>query len=174
MRWVPGPGSQGPKVLGPGVLFPVLHHVKTYHGTIIRTGILCEKIPCYTHNSTRQYKYIAFNIFLFRILIISCKMLTIYVLVIARYRVEYGQYFPSSKIFCRKSLNEENASILYEELCDNLFIVNILFFICKSSYNVKDIDVTKNVVTMVVIASKTSKSYVINQFHFQRSNFRIL
>ena len=101
-------------------------------------------------------------------------MLTIYVLVIVRYRVEYGQYFSSSKIFCRKCLNEENTSILYEELCDNLFIVNILFFICKSSYNVKDIDVTKNVVTMVVIASKASKSYVINQFHFERSNFTIL
>ena len=101
-------------------------------------------------------------------------MLTIYVLVIVRYRVEYGQYFSSSKIFCRKCLNEENTSILYEELCDNLFIVNILFFICKSSYNVKDIDVTKNVLTMVVIASKARKSYVINQFHFERSNFTIL
>ena len=73
----------------------------------------------------------------------------------------------------RKSLNEENMSILYEESCDNLFIVNILFFICNSSYNVKDIDVTKHVVAMVVTASKTSKSYVINQFHFQRSNFKI-
>ena len=41
----------------------------------------------------------------------------------------------------RKSLNEENISILNEEPCDNLFIVKILFFICKSSYNVKDIDV---------------------------------
>ena len=65
-------------------------------------------------------------------------------------------------------------SILYEEPCDNLFIVNILFFICKSSYDVKNIDVTKNVVAMVVTASKTSKSYVINQFHFQRSNFTFL
>ena len=74
----------------------------------------------------------------------------------------------------RKSLNEENMSILYEESCDNLFIVNILFFICNSSYNVKDIDVTKHVVAMVVTASKTSKSYVINQFHFQRSNFKFL
>ena len=62
----------------------------------------------------------------------------------------------------RKSLNEENMSILYEEPCDNLFIVNILFFICKSSYDVKDTDVTKHVVAMVVTASKTSKSYVIN------------
>ena len=74
----------------------------------------------------------------------------------------------------RKSLNEENMSILYEESFDNLFIVNILFFICNSSYNVKDIDVTKHVVAMVVTASKTSKSYVINQFHFQRSNFKFL
>ena len=74
----------------------------------------------------------------------------------------------------RKSLNEENISILYEEPCDNLFIVKILFFICKSSYNVKDIDVTKHVVAMVVTASKTSKSQVINQFHFQRSNFTFL
>ena len=74
----------------------------------------------------------------------------------------------------RKSLNEENMSILYEESCDNLFIVNILFFICNSSYNVKDIDVTKHVVAMVVTASKTSKSYVINQFHFQRSNLTFL
>ena len=74
----------------------------------------------------------------------------------------------------RKSLNEENMSILYEESCDNLFIVNILFFICNSSYNVKDIDVTKHVVAMVVTASKTSKSYVINQFHFQRSSFKFL
>ena len=41
----------------------------------------------------------------------------------------------------RKSLNEENMSILLEEPCDNLFTVNILFFICKSSYDVKDIDV---------------------------------
>ena len=101
-------------------------------------------------------------------------MLTIYVLVIVRYRVEYGQYFSSSKIFCRKCLNEENTSILYEELCDNLFIVNILFFICKSSYNVKNNDFTNHVVVMVVTASKTSKSYVINQFHFQRSNFKFL
>ena len=60
----------------------------------------------------------------------------------------------------RKSLNKENMSTLYKERCDNLFIVNILFFICKSSYDVKDI--------------KTSKSYVINQFHFQRSNFTFL
>ena len=74
----------------------------------------------------------------------------------------------------RKSLNEENISILYSAPCDNLFIVNILFFICKSSYDVKDIDVTKHVVAMVVTASKTSKSYVINQFHFQRSNFTFL
>ena len=62
----------------------------------------------------------------------------------------------------RKSLNEENMYILYEEPCDNLFIVNILCFICKSSYDVKDIDATKHVVAMVVTASKTSKSYVIN------------
>ena len=62
-------------------------------------------------------------------------------------------------------------SILYEEPCDNMFIVNILFFICKSSYNVKGIDVTKHVVIMVATAFKTSKSHVINQFHFQRSNF---
>ena len=74
----------------------------------------------------------------------------------------------------RKSLNEENMSILYEESCDNLFIVKILFFVCKSSYNVKDIDVTKHVVARVVTASKTSKSYVINQFHLQRSNFTFL
>ena len=40
-------------------------------------------------------------------------------------------------------------SILYEEPCDNLFIVNILFFICKRSYDVKDIDVTKNVVATI-------------------------
>ena len=56
----------------------------------------------------------------------------------------------------------------------NLLIVNILFFICKSSYNVKYIDVTKYVVAMVVTASKTSKSYVINQFHCQRLNFTFL
>ena len=73
-----------------------------------------------------------------------------------------------------KSLNEENMSILYEQPCDNLFIVNISFFICKSSYKVKDIDVTKHVVAMVVTASKTRKSYIINQFHFQRSNFTFL
>ena len=36
----------------------------------------------------------------------------------------------------RKSLNEENMSKLYEEPCYNLFIVNISFFIWKSSYNV--------------------------------------
>ena len=64
-------------------------------------------------------------------------------------------------------------SIFYEEPCDNLFIV-ISSFICKSSYNVKDIDVTKHVAAMVVTASQTSKSYVINQFHFQRSNFTFL
>ena len=74
----------------------------------------------------------------------------------------------------RKSLNEENISILYEEPCDNSFIVNILFFICKSSYNVKNIDFTNHVAVMVVTANKTSKSYVINQFHFQRSNFTFL
>ena len=51
-----------------------------------------------------------------------------------------------------------------------VFIVNILFFICKSSYDVKDIDVTKHVVAMVVTPSKASKSCVSNQFHFQRSN----
>ena len=61
-------------------------------------------------------------------------------------------------------------SILYEELYNNLFIVNILFFICKYSYDIKDIDVTKHVVAKVVTASKTSKSYVIN-FIF---NVRIL
>ena len=72
------------------------------------------------------------------------------------------------------SLNEENMSILYEESCDKLSIVNILFFICKSSCNVKDIDVTKHVVAMAVTASKTSKSYVIDQFHFQHSNFTFL
>ena len=69
-----------------------------------------------------------------------------------RCRVQYGQYFP----------------------CDNLSIVNILFFICKCSYNVKDIDVTKHVVAIVVTASKTSKSYVINQVHFQRLNLTFL
>ena len=72
------------------------------------------------------------------------------------------------------SLNEENMPILYEESCDKLSIVNILFFICKSSCNVKDIDVTKHVVAMAVTASKTSKSYVIDQFHFQHSNFTFL
>ena len=46
----------------------------------------------------------------------------------------------------RKSLNDENMSTLYEEPSDNLFIVNILFFIFKSSYDVKDVDVTKQVV----------------------------
>ena len=56
--------------------------------------------------------------------------------------------------------------ILCEEPCDNLFIVNVLFFICKSSYKVKDIDVKQHVVAMVVTASKTSKNYIINQFHF--------
>ena len=67
----------------------------------------------------------------------------------------------------RKFLNEENMSILYEEPCDNLFILNILFFISKSSYDgydIKDIDVTRHVVAMVVTANKTSTSYVINQF----------
>ena len=44
----------------------------------------------------------------------------------------------------------------------------------KSSYDVKDIDVTKHVVAMVVTESKTSKSYAINPFHFQRSNFTFL
>ena len=73
-----------------------------------------------------------------------------------------------------KSLNKKNMSILYEEPWDNLFIVNILFFICKSSYDVKDIDVTKHIVAMVVTASKTSKSYVISQFHFPLSNFTFL
>ena len=76
------------------------------------------------------------------------------VLVIARYRVQYGQYFKvqrfSAELFAeplgeenksRRSLNEENMSILHEEPCDNLFIVNILFFICISSYDVKNIDV---------------------------------
>ena len=46
----------------------------------------------------------------------------------------------------RKSLNDENMSTLYEEPSDNLFIVNILLFIFKSSYDVKDVDVTKQVV----------------------------
>ena len=68
----------------------------------------------------------------------------------------------------------ENISVLYEEPGDNLFPVNILFFICKSFYDVIDIDVTKHIMAMVVTASKTSKSYVINQFHFQRSNFTFL
>ena len=72
------------------------------------------------------------------------------------------------------SLNEENMPILYEEPCDKLSVVNILFFICKSFYNVKDIDVTKHVVAMVVTASKTGKSYVIDQFHFQHSSFTFL
>ena len=63
----------------------------------------------------------------------------------------------------RKSLNEENMSILYEEPCDNLFIVNIFFFICKRSYDVKDIDVTKNVVAIITfpfvsIISRSSHS----------------
>ena len=66
------------------------------------------------------------------------------------------------------------TSILYEEPCDNLLIAKILFFICKKPYNVKDNDVTRHVLTMVVTASKISKSYVINQFLFQRSNFTIL
>ena len=70
------------------------------------------------------------------------------------------------KIKARKSLNEESMSILHEEPSDNLFIVNILFFICKSSYNVKDIDVTKHVVAMVGTASKTSKSHVLINFIF--------
>ena len=74
----------------------------------------------------------------------------------------------------RKSLNKKNMSILHEEPWDNLFIVNTLFFICKSSYDVKDIDVTKHIVAMVVTASKTSKSYVISQFHFPLSNFTFL
>ena len=74
----------------------------------------------------------------------------------------------------RKPLNDENMSILYEKPCDNSFIVNILFFICKISYDVKDIDVTKHVVAMVMTPSKTSKSYVSNQFHFQTSNFIFL
>ena len=67
----------------------------------------------------------------------------------------------------RKFLNEESMSILYKEPCDNLFILNILFFISKSSYDaydIKDIDVTRHVVVMVVTANKTSTSYVINQF----------
>ena len=44
----------------------------------------------------------------------------------------------------------------------------------ENSYDVKDTDVTKHVVAMVVTKSKTSKSYVINQFHFQRLNFTFL
>ena len=44
--------------------------------------------------------------------------------------------------------------------------------ICNSSYNIKDIDVTKHVAAMVVTANKTSD--VINQFHFQRSHFTFL
>ena len=63
-------------------------------------------------------------------------------------------------------------SILYEEPCDNLFTVNILFFICKSSYDIKDIDVTNNLLAMVVTASKASKtsnSYIINQFQIKIS-----
>ena len=82
--------------------------------------------------------------------------------------------FSEFKDFLRKIFEQENMSILYEELCDNLFIFNILFFICKSSYDVKDIDVTKHVVAIVVTASKTSKSYVTNQFHFHRSNSTFL
>ena len=67
----------------------------------------------------------------------------------------------------RKCSNKENISILYEEPCDNLFILNILFFISKSSYDdydIKDIDVTRHVVVMVVTTNKISTSYVINQF----------
>ena len=68
-------------------------------------------------------------------------------------------------------MNEKNTSISYEEPCDNLFILNTLFFICKSSYNVKDIDVTKHVVAMIITASKRSKNYVLINFIF---NVRIL
>ena len=90
---------------------------------------------------------------------------------VQRFSAELFSESLSTKNKSRKSLNEENRSILYEEPCDNLLSVNISFFICKSSYKVKDIDVTKHVVAMVVTASK---SYIINQFHFQRSNFTFL
>ena len=93
---------------------------------------------------------------------------------VQRFSVELFSEPLGEKNKSRKSLNEENMSILYEEPCDNLFIINILFFICKISYDVKDIDVTKHVVAMVVTESKTSKSYAINPFHFQRSNFTFL
>ena len=89
---------------------------------------------------------------------------------VQRYSVDLFSQPLGEKNKSRKSLNEENMSMLYEELCNNLFIVNILFFICKSSYGIKDIDVTKHAAAMVVTASKTSKSYVIN-FIF---NVRIL
>ena len=46
-------------------------------------------------------------------------------------------------------------------------------FIFRSSFNVKDIDVAKHV-SIIVTVSKTSESSVINQFHFQRSNFTFL
>ena len=81
------------------------------------------------------------------------------------------QRFSAEEKKSRKPLNEENISTWYEEPYGNLYIVNILFFICKCSYDVKDIDATKHVVVMVVTASK---SYVINQFHFQRSSFTFL
>ena len=65
---------------------------------------------------------------------------------VQRFSVELFYELLGEENKSRKSLNDENMSTLYEEPSDNLFIVNILLFIFKSSYGVKDVDVTKQVV----------------------------
>ena len=62
-------------------------------------------------------------------------------------------------------------SILCEEPCDNLPIVNILFFVCKRSYSGKDIDFTKHVVAMDGFDSRQNK-YKLRNWSISFSTFK--
>ena len=65
-------------------------------------------------------------------------------------------------------------SILYEELCITWLSLTFYFLFAKVLKTSKTLTSQKYVVAMVVTASKTIKSYVINQLHCQRLNFTFL
>ena len=65
-------------------------------------------------------------------------------------------------------------SILYEELCITWLSLTFYFLFAKVLKTSETLTSQKYVVAMVVTASKTIKSYVINQLHCQRLNFTFL
>ena len=108
-------------------------------GYMIENNSRLEKVfPCCTNNFTTLSIFKSYRIENYHLIYIIWHSLEVYVVIIARCRVQYGKYFPSfsyfatyynSKIWITAKYEKRGKylPILQEAMCDNYFIVKCLF-----------------------------------------------